>query len=288
MFKKIFKAAKDLVKSPIGQIGIGLLAPQLAGASGILGGIGKFAAASPALFQGGISLLGGDKPENVLRNLALGAATQGALNVGKEGGFMGGISDFTGLGDGKTGTVADFFKKKDPLTIDQFLENKGYEGGIQGEAFQLLNPDDRSALITLAGNQPTASTFTNILNNPITPYVANFGVTAALAKMAADQAEDTRAFYNPDENPFFAAEGGGIQKFAMGSPEFPRMTGDISGPGTGTSDSIPAMLSDGEHVLTKQEVTQIGGGDNDLGHQRLYAARQNIRKQANDNGIGRI
>ena len=281
MFKKIFKAAKDLVKSPIGQIGIGLLAPQLAGASGILGGIGKFAAASPALFQGGISLLGGDKPENVLRNLALGAATQGALNINKEGGFMGGISDFTGLGDGKTGTITDFFKSKEKPSLAEFAKDKFNIDDI-------ANSPNFEAVLADYNKIPTASTFSNILNSPLTPYAAQFGVTAALAKMAADQAEDTRAFYNPDENPFFAAEGGGIQKFAMGSPEFPRMTGDISGPGTGTSDSIPAMLSDGEHVLTKQEVTQIGGGDNDLGHQRLYAARENIREQANDNGIGRI
>jgi hypothetical protein len=285
MFKKIFKAAKDLIKSPIGQIGIGLLAPQLAGASGILGGIGKFAAASPALFQGGISLLGGDKPENVLRNLALGAVTRGAMNVGNEGGFMGGISDFTGIGDGKTGTIADFFKKKEPLEFEEFLAQG--PNPISAARFDTLPDEAKTEIIKQFYNQPTGSTFTNILNNPITPYATQFGITALLAKMAADQAEDTRAFYNPDENTYLAAEGGGIQKFAMGTPEFPRMTGDISGPGTGTSDSIPAMLSDGEHVLTKQEVTQIGGGDNDLGHQRLYAAREGIRKQANSNGIGR-
>jgi len=73
-----------------------------------------------------------------------------------------------------------------------------------------------------------------------------------------------------------------------GTPEFPRMTGNIEGPGTGTSDSIPAMLSDGEHVLTKQEVSQIGGGNNDLGHQRLYAMRQDLRSKARSNGIGRM
>ena len=83
-------------------------------------------------------------------------------------------------------------------------------------------------------------------------------------------------------------QGGGIQGFAKGSPEFPRMTGNIEGPGTGTSDSIPAMLSDGEHVLTKQEVSQIGGGDNDLGHQRLYSMRQDLRSKARSNGIGRM
>ena len=127
MFKKIFKAAKDLVKSPIGQIGIGLLAPQLAGASGILGGIGKFAAASPALFQGGISLLGGDRPENVLRNLALCAGLSGLRNVANDGTFMGGISNFTGMGEGKTGTVADFFKSKPkPLTSSNAFSGVQY------------------------------------------------------------------------------------------------------------------------------------------------------------------
>jgi hypothetical protein len=83
-------------------------------------------------------------------------------------------------------------------------------------------------------------------------------------------------------------QGGGIQGFAKGTPEFPRMTGDIQGPGTGTSDSIPAMLSDGEHVLTKQEVSQIGGGNNDLGHQKLYAIREELRSKAKSNGIGRM
>jgi len=35
--------------------------------------------------------------------------------------------------------------------------------------------------------------------------------------------------------------------------------GHIFGPGTGTSDSIPAMLSDGEHVLTAKDVKAMGG-----------------------------
>ena len=34
--------------------------------------------------------------------------------------------------------------------------------------------------------------------------------------------------------------------------------GAVNGPGTGTSDSIPARLSDGEFVFTKKAVDQIG------------------------------
>ena len=107
--------------------------------------------------------------------------------------------------------------------------------------------------------------------------------TSAMIKLmtAIDSPEILAAFLGMNQ-------GGGIQGFAKGTPEFPRMTGNIEGPGTGTSDSIPAMLSDGEHVLTKQEVTQIGGGDNDLGHQRLYSMRQDLRSKARSNGIGRM
>ena len=53
--------------------------------------------------------------------------------------------------------------------------------------------------------------------------------------------------------PMAYAEGGGV---AM--EDFQRMNGDIEGPGTETSDDIPAMLSDGEFVMTGQAVRGAG------------------------------
>jgi len=47
---------------------------------------------------------------------------------------------------------------------------------------------------------------------------------------------------------------------------FPRKTGQISGPGTEKSDDIPAMLSDGEFVMTAKAVRGLGalnGADKD-------------------------
>jgi hypothetical protein len=46
--------------------------------------------------------------------------------------------------------------------------------------------------------------------------------------------------------------------------------GEIIGPGSGTSDSIPAMLSDGEFVMTAEAVRNAGNGDRDLGAARMY------------------
>jgi hypothetical protein len=42
------------------------------------------------------------------------------------------------------------------------------------------------------------------------------------------------------------------------------------GPGTGTSDSIPARLSDGEFVMTARAVENAGGGNRSLGAARMY------------------
>ena len=54
------------------------------------------------------------------------------------------------------------------------------------------------------------------------------------------------------------ALGGLIEKFAAGGQAFRRAIGRISGPGTGTSDSIPSMLSDGEFVIRASMVKKWG------------------------------
>jgi len=47
--------------------------------------------------------------------------------------------------------------------------------------------------------------------------------------------------------------------------------GEIVGPGTSTSDSIPAMLSDGEFVFTERAVKGAGNGDRRQGAANMYA-----------------
>lgn len=57
---------------------------------------------------------------------------------------------------------------------------------------------------------------------------------------------------------YSAATGQGIMGMAKGGDVFPRKTGQIEGPGTKTSDSIPAMLSDGEFVQRTDAVNGAG------------------------------
>lgn len=54
--------------------------------------------------------------------------------------------------------------------------------------------------------------------------------------------------------------------------------GEIVGPGTGTSDSIPARLSDGEFVMTARAVRNAGGGDRNLGAARMYDMMNRFEK----------
>ena len=56
--------------------------------------------------------------------------------------------------------------------------------------------------------------------------------------------------------------------------------GESMGPGTGTSDSIPAMLSDGEFVMTAKAVRGAGGGDRREGARKMYEAMDRLEARA--------
>jgi len=62
---------------------------------------------------------------------------------------------------------------------------------------------------------------------------------------------------------------------------YPRKTGAINGPGTGTSDSIPALLSDGEFVFTAKAVRGAGGGSRRAGAKRMYALMKALENKTN-------
>jgi hypothetical protein len=56
--------------------------------------------------------------------------------------------------------------------------------------------------------------------------------------------------------------------------------GEVNGPGTGTSDSVPARLSDGEFVVTADAVRGAGGGDRNVGAARMYDMMSQLERAA--------
>jgi hypothetical protein len=86
-------------------------------------------------------------------------------------------------------------------------------------------------------------------------YVSNAYYSPQIPAPQMQPIDYTRSFAQFPVQPMYMAKRGG----------------HISGPGTGTSDSIPAMLSDGEFVMTAKAVKGAGGGDRRKGAKKMYA-----------------
>ena len=109
--------------------------------------------------------------------------------------------------------------------------------------------------------------------NPTGMYSSYPGrVTRNLFAYEYPTAEDT----GPYLQPWTPAAKGGIMNAAGGG--FQRKQGHINGPGTGTSDDVPAMLSDGEFVMTAKAVRNAGGGSRALGARRMYGLMDNLER----------
>ena len=89
--------------------------------------------------------------------------------------------------------------------------------------------------------------------------------------------------------------GGALAGFAKGGqvehiPEFiTGKTGNyVQGAGDGQSDSIPAMLADGEYVFDADTVAALGNGSNKAGALVLDKMRESIRAHKRSAPVGKI
>jgi hypothetical protein len=104
-------------------------------------------------------------------------------------------------------------------------------------------------------------------------YALNFGGVKPMG--SSGYTTYTPAPYVPPT--YNAAQGSGPAGVAQ---EFPRMDGPINGPGTGTSDDVPAMLSDGEFVFTAKAVRNMGQGSRRKGAKKMYALMKKLEGTA--------
>jgi len=120
-----------------------------------------------------------------------------------------------------------------------------------------------------------------------------YGTQLVMNKMSGDDDEDdntTSAGYeiNPILTGIFSGGSSGdiyydypsVIEAAEGGIMDLQDGGESVGPGTGTSDSIPAMLSDGEFVMTAKAVRGAGGGDRREGARKMYEAMDKLEAQA--------
>ena len=168
--------------------------------------------------------------------------------------------------------------------------NMGYQGmpGVMYANRQSIGPFSRQEAPPQAAPQPIMES----------PAVADSGSSVDQLELINvrrraqglpefESIEDYFDFVSTTDNddfyggfPIMAAEGGiaSLPHFAGGNmvENFPRVGGQISGPGTERSDDIPAMLSDGEFVVNARGLRGLGkinGANGSKADQRREGAR---------------
>tara|TARA_R100001594_G_scaffold24767_4_gene48533 strand:- start:51 stop:1169 length:1119 start_codon:yes stop_codon:yes gene_type:complete len=244
------------------------------GVSGaISGGLGGFRSPGIAGLGGGqaLNILGQDKAAAVglgdlfskegLKQFFLGEGDKSGL-IGSGGKFFSG----EGLFGGKKSTAEGVNK----------LANELY-----GVNYSVLDSDQQERITDLIGKTsgPGGLNIADMLRLGI-PLTTALGL---LIKEGQDDSPDAKPF-SPritDEQifpmsdvlfPQGKAKGGGVTDLRQG--------GMSLGPGTETSDDIPAMLSDGEFVMTAKAVRGAGGGDRREGAKRMYQMMDRLEGSA--------
>jgi len=278
------KTIKKLLKSPIAQ----------AAAGAFLGPYGWAIA-------GGMEALGGGDEKDIFHALVRGGAGQlGGDYLGGEG-LWGSEGKFAGKGkpDWWTNLKEGIWKPSEEMTFDKHWDiiqegkNLGIKQGFSGPKLEAFVTDYTEKKIAAAAKSGIMQKLgTSIIEDPLQSlFVGGMGYgqyaeakayNEALERQAAegdnyqydvnyDVIDDildttTPITYTGPVTP--VAKGGIMNSFAKGG--FPRKQGGISGPGSGTSDDIPAMLSDGEFVMTADAVKGAGGGSRDAGTKKMY------------------
>ena len=112
--------------------------------------------------------------------------------------------------------------------------------------------------------------------------------------LSGNDDEDTSSPFNYQRMPFgqggpggqiggirYAAMGGPAMPQQISTPGFPRRDGAIMPyEGGGRVDDVPAMLTAGEFVLTKDAVKGLGNGNQELGIQKAYNMMNNLEGMA--------
>ena len=289
VFDRVKKAAADIsgYAAPI----VGAMYGPAAGAltGGILGSFKRENPGDPtqglqmALLGGGSgiasNLLGGAKGMNLLTGQGL----SGALPTGAGRSPMDILKFFTEEGKGLD-RLKDFAKIFDPAKA--VTEDGGSSKAITTIVESMRDGD-------LSPEQGTEA-ITNILSAEskksglsISQLISLYGLgTLGLGKVIEATTDDQDVGLEIDDTqgnvlanllrenvrPIYAAEGGGVTDLRQG--------GESVGPGTGTSDDIPAMLSDGEFVMTAKAVRGAGGGDRREGAKKMYEAMDKLEARA--------
>jgi len=244
----------------------------------------------PALGSGIGSLLDGDSPKKAIRNAvtagvigkfaspflretSIGKTISGAL--GSAGiGTSQGIADLASSSSAAADAAIAAGVGAGPVT------GGGLAGAAEKEAGKSLfdNPANLLAATAILGTAAGA----NQSQDASTPQYFSYHTGSPFNTLAEAQAEDRK---------FEGKFGYAYDEVKPQATTLRRAQGGyIEGPGTGTSDSVPAeirqggvpvqkaLLSDGEFVMTEAAVTGAGNGDRKKGAANMYAMMRDFER----------
>ena len=249
--------------------------PAIAGAAGFA----FFGPAGAAIGAGLGSAIRGDNPANIatsaLMGYGLGALGGSVGLVGGQGLGALGSSAKAAVGLGQTAasaptTNAALAAKMEANAVKQAATSAVQKEGLLSQVGQFIKdkPFTAGALglgaIGALGGLDEEEEESNI------PEAPTEGSVAPLDLRTPDV-----SYYDPVTGQYGAAA---PTYRSLKDGGFPRKTGQISGPGTEKSDDIPAMLSDGEFVMTAKAVRGLGAlngaSKDDKLEQRRKGAKQ--------------
>ena len=239
-------------------------APVIGGTIGFMVGGPMGSAALGAAFGSGIgTLVGGGDTDEALKAALLG----GIGGYAASGGNM-----FTKAGTSAFGpTGSEMMISPTDTTSVTAIKDAG-TSGIMSKigTFAKENPFTTAGIaglgLTALGGLDEEEETTGTMR-PYPPGKSRLGIGTVGGKQYNLNNEDERKEYFKE-----VRRRQGIDSLAGG--------GEVNGPGTGTSDSVPARLSDGEFVLTAKSVRGAGGGDRDLGAARMYDMMSELERVA--------
>ena len=181
------------------------------------------------------------------------------------------------LAAGRDSLISQYVKSETPGIISKYGPLALGAVGIMGLSGGFKQPESERPNITggLTGQQ--------LLEQQPEKYGLPFGG-------ATTSYETPTPYYNPRNyqsqapDPYAIKPIAPVKAFAEGGPSnvdgYPRKQGAINGPGTGTSDSIKALLSDGEFVFTAKAVRAAGQGSRRKGAKRMYQLMRSLEGKA--------
>tara|TARA_R110002072_G_scaffold8419_7_gene43153 strand:+ start:1060 stop:1800 length:741 start_codon:yes stop_codon:yes gene_type:complete len=226
-------------------------------------GIGMYygGAFGAALGSGLASSATGRSTEESLRNAALAGGT--AYAIGGAGSMGGGTENFNTANSPLRGLFADT-----SVADTAIKSNTGGSSGIMGALTKnpLLTASLASATLPLFMKEKAQE------EAKMDPY--------ATGKSRLGVGSVGNASYDLNDDDQRLAYFDAVRKRQGIDTLNANAGGEVKGPGTGTSDSVPARLSDGEFVVTADAVRGAGGGDRDVGAARMYDMMSQLERAA--------